>query len=67
MKKGMYKVLEEELTPKQKQIILMYYFDNKNIIQIASELKVNKSTISRTKKAAEKKLNKIKNFFLEVA
>ncbi len=42
------KVIKSELTPRQRQMVEMYYFQRKNIPAIAKELGVNRSTVSRT-------------------
>lgn len=49
-------LMEEALTDCQKEIIYDYYFKELNITQIAKLHGVNKSTICRTKKRAERKL-----------
>jgi RNA polymerase sigma factor (sigma-70 family) len=51
-------VVEEELTAHQREILIAYYFQEKNIPQIAEERGVNKSTVSRTLKRAETKLRR---------
>ena len=52
------RVLEEELTELQRQTLMEYYFQEKNIPQIAAERGVNKSTVSRTLRRAENKLRR---------
>ena len=56
LKKVLNKAIKEELTLKQQQVIDLYYFQSKNTVQIAKILNRNKSTVSRTKQAALKKL-----------
>ena len=51
-------VIREELTELQRDTILAYYFENKNLVQIAEERGVNKSTVCRTLKRAENKLRR---------
>ena len=48
MLKILRKVISEELTERQRQMITLYYFDKANIPQIAEMLGVNRSTVSRT-------------------
>ncbi len=50
------RVIEEELTPIQRQVLLAYYFQQMTIPQIAQDRGVYKSTISRTLHRAENKL-----------
>lgn len=56
--KRVKRVIEEELTPLQKQTLIAYYFQQQTIPQIARERGVQKSTVSRTLKRAEAKLRK---------
>jgi len=56
--KRMKAVIREELTELQRYTILAYYFENKNLVQIAEERNVNKSTVCRTLKRAENKLRR---------
>lgn len=46
--RNLRKVMRDELTPRQRQMVEMYYFQKKNIPKIAAELGVNRSTVSRT-------------------
>ena len=48
MLKILRKVISEELTERQREMITLYYFDRANIPQIAEMLGVNRSTVSRT-------------------
>lgn len=48
MLKILRKVIEEELTQRQREMITLYYFERLNIPQIAERLGVNRSTVSRT-------------------
>ena len=50
------RVIREELTPLQRYALTSYYFRELSISEIAKERRVNKSTISRTLKRAERKL-----------
>lgn len=52
------RVIQEELTPLQRQTLLAYYFQEQTITQIAQERGVNKSTVCRTLKRAEGKLRR---------
>ena len=61
------RVIEEDLTDKQKRVIQMYYFEGKKMTEIAEEMRINKSTVSRHLKLADKKFQKIKKYSVEVA
>ena len=52
------RVIREELTELQRQTLIAYYFQERNIPQIAAERGVNKSTVSRTLRRAEEKLRR---------
>ncbi len=46
--RNLRKVIKNELTPRQQQMVEMYFFQQKNIPMIAKELGVNRSTVNRT-------------------
>ena len=54
--KRVQRVIQEELTPLQRETLITYYFQERTITQIAQERGVNKSTVCRTLHRAEKKL-----------
>ena len=55
--KNLRRAMREELTERQAQMIHMYFFDNKTIPQIAAELGLNRSTVSRTLKRGKARLS----------
>ena len=52
------RVIEEELTPLQREALIAYYIQGQTIPQIARDRGVQKSTISRTLHRAEEKLRR---------
>ena len=56
--KRVNRVIEEELTPLQRETIIAYYIQNRKIPEIARDRGVHKSTVSRTLKRAEGKLRR---------
>lgn len=56
IKNTLKKIIDNELTPLQKSIIYQYYYENKNIPQIACESGVNKSSVCRTLKRARARI-----------
>ena len=56
--KRVQRVIREELTESQREILLAYYMENRTIPQIAEDRGVNKSTVSRTLHRAEEKLRR---------
>lgn len=51
--------MQKELTETQRLYFSMYFIDGKGVSQIANEVGVNKSTVSRTLKAAKKNLARV--------
>lgn len=49
--------LDRELTPRQKQMVTMYYLEQHTMREIAARLGVNPSTVTRTLQIARAKLN----------
>ena len=56
--KRVQRVIREELTEKQREVLLDYYIRNRTIPQIAESRGVHKSTVSRTLHRAEGKLRR---------
>jgi len=56
--KRVQRVIREELTENQREILLEYYIHNRTIPKIAEDRGVNKSTVSRTLRRAEEKLRR---------
>ncbi len=51
-------VMQEELTPLQREVLLAYYFQETSTVQIAKERGVHKSSVSRALHRAEDKLKR---------
>lgn len=56
--KRLRRVIEVELTQNQREVLVAYYFQQKNIPQIAQDRGVNKSTVSRTLRRAEERVRR---------
>ena len=56
--KRVQRVIQEELTPLQRQTLMDYYFHKLTIPQIAANRGVYKSTVARTLHRAEDKLRR---------
>ena len=54
----MQRVMEAELTPPQKEVLMLYYFEELRPAEIARIRGVNRSTITRTLRRAEQRLQK---------
>lgn len=59
LKKHLRDAIEKELTPVQKQVIFMYYYEKITIPEIAKIRGVNKSCISRILKRARQRLSAV--------
>lgn len=55
----LYRAIKTQLTHRQTQVMLLYYFEGKNITEIAQELGLNKSTVSRTPPAFFKSIDRL--------
>jgi RNA polymerase sigma-70 factor (ECF subfamily) len=64
LKKVMLEVIKNELTPRQKQIIMLYYFKGMNVVEIADMLGINHSSVSITMKRARNRLFRILKYRL---
>lgn len=56
LRRNLRQAREQELTPRQKQMLELYYDQGLNIPQIALELGLNRSTVSRTLRRARDRL-----------
>lgn len=61
--KALKKVIEEQLTTRQKQYLVLYYYNNVDMVQIAKQFGVNKSTVSRTINRARQKIYKYMKYY----
>ena len=58
LKRNLLRAIREELTPRQWQMIRLYYIDELNMAAIAEMLGVNISTVSRTIARGKRKLQR---------
>lgn len=58
LKRNLIRALREDVTPKQRQVLLMYYGQGLNMREIGERLGVDKSTVSRTIKRGERRLQR---------
>lgn len=65
IKKALKKIIEEQLSEKQKEYIVLYYFKELDMATIAEMCEVNISTVSRTINRARQNIFKyMKYYFL---
>lgn len=58
-------IIANEITARQRQMLLMRYYDQKRPCEIAAELDVNPSTVTRTLQRAEERIRKNMRFYLD--
>lgn len=63
VKRVLLKVIETELTERQKQIINLYYFKNMNIVSIADMLGISPASVSVTMKRARNTIIKYMKYY----
>ena len=56
LRRGLRRAREQELTPRQREMVFLYYDRGLKMSQIAQKLGVNRSTVSRTVKRAKQRL-----------
>ena len=61
----LYRAIKTQLTHRQTQVMLLYYFEGKNITEIAQELGLNKSTVSRTLRRSLNRLTDLARLYFE--
>lgn len=62
----LYRAIKTQLTHRQTQVMLLYYFEGKNITEIAQELGLNKSTVSRTLRRSLNRLTDLARLCFEI-
>lgn len=61
----MAKIIKNDLTARQREIIVLYYYSGKGVTEIGEILKISPSTVSRTIKAARIRIYKyLKYYFM---
>ncbi len=64
LKKLLLNVINNELTPRQKEIIMLYYFKNTNIVTIAKKLEITPQAVSAVISRAKVRMYKILKYYL---
>ena len=58
LRRNLRRAREQELTPRQNQVLELYFDRNLSMVDIARELGVNPSTVSRTLRRAKDRLRR---------
>lgn len=56
LRRNLRLAMEQELTPRQKEMVSLYFYQGLNVSRIAEKLSVNRSTVSRTLRRAKDRL-----------
>lgn len=64
MSRALRNVIDNELTPRQQEVIRMRYFNGMKDIQIAEALGVSASTVCRTRARAENRIRRMLQYCL---
>ena len=59
LRRNLLKAIDEDLTPRQREVVSMHYFNGLSVAKIAEKLNVDRSTVSRTLTRAEQNLRKM--------
>ena len=66
VKRNLVRALREDVTPRQRQMLLLYYSERMNMREIGERLGVDKSTVSRTIKRGEARLRRCLRYGAEI-
>ena len=58
LKRNLIRALKEDVTPRQREVLTLYYGQGLNRREIGQKLGVDKSTVSRTIKRGERRLQR---------
>ena len=58
LKRNLFRAMREEITPRQRQLLLLYYNEGLTMQEIADRFMIDKSTVSRTIKRGEARLQR---------
>lgn len=65
VREALREAIANELTPRQREVVTMYYFERLREVEIARRLQVNPSTVCRTLQRARKSLEHSLRFYVE--
>lgn len=64
LRRNLRRAREQELTPRQRQVLALYYDEELNMTEIGARLGVNRSTVSRTLHRAKDRLYRVLRYGL---
>ncbi|MBP3242943.1 MAG: sigma-70 region 4 domain-containing protein [Ruminococcus sp.] len=63
LRRILLKIIKNELTPRQREIIMLYYFKSMDIASIASELDISPQSVSATMSRARLRIFRILQYY----
>ena len=63
-RKVLLNIIKNELTPRQKEIIMLYYFKRTDIVTIGKQLGITPASVSITMKRARLKMYRILKYYI---
>ena len=64
LRRVLLKVINNELTPRQKEIIMLYYFKRTDIVTIGKQLGISPQAVSAAMKRARLKMYRILRYYI---
>jgi RNA polymerase sigma-70 factor (ECF subfamily) len=64
LKRILLKVINNELTPRQKEIIMLYYFKDKDTTEIAEQLGISPQAVSAARARARLRLFRVLRYYM---
>ncbi|MBR2284113.1 MAG: sigma-70 family RNA polymerase sigma factor [Ruminococcus sp.] len=64
LKRILLKVMKNELTPRQKEIIVLYYFKGLNTIEIGNQLGISPQAVSAVMARARSRMFRILQYYI---
>ena len=64
LRRVLLKVINNELTPRQKEIIMLYYFKDMDIVSISRKLDVTPQAVSAVMSRARKRMFRILQYYV---
>ncbi|MEG0321590.1 MAG: sigma-70 family RNA polymerase sigma factor [Oscillospiraceae bacterium] len=66
VKRNLVRALKEDVTDRQRELLMMYYSEGVTMKEIGDRLGIDKSTVSRTIKRGERRLHRCLRYGAEV-
>ena len=64
LRRNLRRAMKQELTPRQQEIMALYFFENRPMTEIGAMLGINKSTVSRCLRRGRERLRRFLEYSL---